>query len=46
MTGHPGSGSKGNEFGDFTDTAFIGVEAAAVENATGGQVDGRGNFAF
>jgi len=31
---------------DFTDAALIGIEAAAVENATGGKVDGGGNLAF
>ncbi len=46
MTGHLGSGVKTHEFRDFTDAAFVGIEAAAVENATGGKVDGGGNFTF
>jgi len=46
MTGHLGSGVKIDEFRDFTDAALIGIEAAAVENATGGKVDGGGNLTF
>ena len=46
MTGHLGSGVKIDEFRDFTDAALIGIEAAAVENATGGKVDGGGDLAF
>jgi hypothetical protein len=46
MTGHLCSGLKADEFRDFTDAAFIGIEATAVENATAGKVDRRGNFTF
>jgi hypothetical protein len=46
MAGHLRSGVKIDEFRDFTDAAFIGIAAAAVENTTGGKVDGRGNFTF
>jgi len=46
MAGHLRFGGKTDEFRDFTDAAFIGIQAAAVENATGGKVDGRGNFTF
>ena len=46
MAGHLGPGGKGDEFRDFTDAAFIGIKAAAMENATGGKVDGGGNLPF
>ena len=46
MAGHLRSGLKTDEFRDFMDAAFIGIEAAAVENAAGGKVDGRRNFTF
>jgi hypothetical protein len=46
MAGYLSSGFKAEEFRDFTDAAFIGIEATAVENATAGKVDRRGNFTF
>jgi hypothetical protein len=46
MTGHLRSGAKADELRDFTDATIIGVEAAAVENAPGGKIDGCGDFTF
>lgn len=46
MTGHLGAGVQIDEFGNLLGTAFVGIEAAAVENATAGQVDGRGHLAL
>jgi hypothetical protein len=34
------------ELGNFTDTAVVGIQTAAVEDATGGKIDGGWDFAL
>ena len=46
MTGHLRAGIQAQQVRGFSDTALIGVEAAAVEHAAGGKVDGGGDLAF
>ena len=46
MTGNLATWIQLDKFGDFMNAALIGIEAAAVENTTGGKVDGGGNLTF